>query len=285
MTDNSHFLGQVEDILTWFSLAESRGKALPLSMFDGAEPLTEGYLASANGVADLGSLVPLLNERVKPSDVGGKCDVAWIGNSDAHQWTDDGARVPTGDDGGFRYGFMRVRVRHGADRIFRNTRDKTFTMSCIDVAAVRKDDARVESNTLFCGFKGGRWSPIGAGDPLYHHRVSIEHTELALKLAFARRYNWSVLIGYAGCPRLRFATDAYGARESFRLRDIPEGKSRRAALLHWVSEHWRQRRTDAAPHLVQKHLRGAEHFVWNGLRCSVEPAPFELDQLRAGGAG
>jgi hypothetical protein len=43
-------------------------------------------------------------------------------------------------------------------------------------------------------------------------------------------------------PRARFVTDPFGVREVFRLRDVPPGKQRRAALLHWVRAHWRQRR-------------------------------------------
>jgi hypothetical protein len=50
-----------------------------------------------------------------------------------------------------------------------------------------------------------------------------------------RRYLWSVLIGEAEDePRGRFVTDPLGVREVFRLRDVPPGKQRRAALLHWV---------------------------------------------------
>lgn len=92
-------------------------------------------------------------------------------------------------------------------------------------------------------------------------------------LALRRRYHWSVLLGEGNSPRARFITDLTGAREAFRLRDLPEGKQRRAALRHWVMEHWRKRRTpsEGDRSWVRQHLRGATSFVWNGLRCEMQP--------------
>ncbi len=89
-----------------------------------------------------------------------------------------------------------------------------------------------------------------------------------------REYLWSVLLGEVGIPRARFTTDAIGVREAFRLRDLPPGKDRRAALRHWVSEHWRKRRDAGANDWswVREHLRGASEFTWNGLSCRIEPS-------------
>lgn len=89
-----------------------------------------------------------------------------------------------------------------------------------------------------------------------------------------REYNWSVLLGEEGIPRARFVTDCIGVREAFRLRHVPPGKDRRAALRHWVRQHWRQKRTEAEPDKtwVRAHMRGAVDFRWNGLSCRVEPS-------------
>lgn len=85
-----------------------------------------------------------------------------------------------------------------------------------------------------------------------------------------------------GSVRLR--TDALGIRETFALRDIPAGKSRRAALRHWVREHWRQTRGDAkAEHFVRAHLRGSDAFEWSGLRCKIHPATDEVAHVAAHG--
>ena len=41
------------------------------------------------------------------------------------------------------------------------------------------------------------------------------------------------------CPSLTLLTDATGVKEFWKLRDVPVGRRRRAALLHWVEKHWR----------------------------------------------
>jgi hypothetical protein len=78
---------------------------------------------------------------------------------------------------------------------------------------------------------------------------------------------WRVLLGSIGGPRLSLETGPTGAKELFRLRDIPQGKHRRAALRHWVREHWRKRDGSAAA--VRRHLRGSEEFTWHGLSGKI----------------
>lgn len=101
---------------------------------------------------------------------------------------------------------------------------------------------------------------------------------LAQGIELRREYHWSVMLGEIGLPRCRFVTDPLGCREAFRLRDLPPGRNRRAALRNWVSEHWRQRRNPMAEDRawVRAHLRGAEDFTWNGLRCRIEPSREDL---------
>jgi hypothetical protein len=99
--------------------------------------------------------------------------------------------------------------------------------------------------------------------------------------ALRRRYHWSVLLGEGHGPRARFVTDAAGMREIFRLRDIPPGEQRRAALLHWVRAHWRKKRDITANDRswVRQHLRGIWSYQWNGLRCQIEPAELDLEEV------
>lgn len=89
-----------------------------------------------------------------------------------------------------------------------------------------------------------------------------------------REYLWSVLLGEEGSPRARFVTDPIGVRAAFRLRDIPPGRQRRAALRHWVAEHWRKSRSLSLEdrRFVAEYLRGKHDFVWNGFRCKIEPS-------------
>lgn len=99
-------------------------------------------------------------------------------------------------------------------------------------------------------------------------------------LALRRRYHWSVLLGESAGPRVRFITDPAGMREIFRFRDIPPGRLRRAALLHWVKAHWRQRRAPTANDRawIRQHLRGTWSYDWNGLRCQIEPSEYDLEK-------
>jgi hypothetical protein len=96
-----------------------------------------------------------------------------------------------------------------------------------------------------------------------------------------RRYLWSVLIGEGIGPRARFVTDPVGIKEVFRLRDIPPGAARRKALLHWVRAHWRKRRsiTPDDRSWIRQHLSGQWSYVWNGLRCQIEPSVDDLGLL------
>jgi len=102
-------------------------------------------------------------------------------------------------------------------------------------------------------------------------------------VALRQRYDWSVLLGYQGTSRVRLFTDPTGLREVFKLRDIPPGRERRAALKHWVRHHWRKRRDDDdARSWVRRHIRGADSFSWEGLRCAIEPAAFDIEQIKKG---
>ena len=102
---------------------------------------------------------------------------------------------------------------------------------------------------------------------------------MAQWVALQQYYEWSVLIGYEGTPRVRLFTDPIGLREIFKLRDIPPGRERRAALRNWVMQHWRRKRIDEdATIWVRRHLRGAVDFTWEGLRCAIQPAIYDLEQ-------
>lgn len=101
---------------------------------------------------------------------------------------------------------------------------------------------------------------------------------LASALALKHRYEWAVSLGLENTPTIRFATDPTGIKDVFRIRDLPEGKDRREALMNWVGDHWRQDRRDPDMELyVRKHLRGSSAFTWRGLRGAVIPAQFDLE--------
>jgi hypothetical protein len=80
------------------------------------------------------------------------------------------------------------------------------------------------------------------------------------------------------CPSLTLLTDPTGVKEFWKLRDIPEGKRRRAALLHWVESHWRQNRKDPdVEGYVRKHLRGQQELTQGQFSAKITPS--ETDSI------
>jgi hypothetical protein len=90
---------------------------------------------------------------------------------------------------------------------------------------------------------------------------------------------WRVATRFdAVCPSLTLLTDPTGVKEFWKLRDIPEGKSRRAALLHWVECHWRQNRKDPdVEGYVRKHLRGQQELTQGQFSAKITPS--ETDSI------
>lgn len=120
----------------------------------------------------------------------------------------------------------------------------------------------------------GRTHPMA---PLY----TDEHTQslrCVFGLIFRQYFKWTVTLGYEGFPHISLTCTPDGAREVFRLRDIPEGKSRRSAIRHWVGQHLRQKKSDPNEYVkVLDYLRGETSFTWNGLRCSINPSKSDLN--------
>lgn len=124
----------------------------------------------------------------------------------------------------------------------------------------------------------GRWTNIDAtrkATPEKDAHWSAQ-VQLALGVSVFQRTRWRVYLSSGGIG-ITFPTDPIGVREVFRLRDIPDGRERRAALRHWVSEHWRLNPQDASEEVkVREHLRGGTEFSWSGLRCRITPSDDDL---------
>lgn len=75
------------------------------------------------------------------------------------------------------------------------------------------------------------------------------------------------------CPSLTLLTDPTGVKEFWKLRDVPEGKKRRSALLHWVEDHWRKHRHDPDVEVyVRKHMRGQQVLRQGKMVAKIIPA-------------
>jgi hypothetical protein len=83
-----------------------------------------------------------------------------------------------------------------------------------------------------------------------------------------------------GLPSVRIITDPTGIKELWKYRDVPEGLNRRAALLNWVSDHWRKNRKDPdVEHYVRKHLRGRVETTCSGMHVKVHASPEDLVEV------
>lgn len=163
---------------------------------------------------------------------------------------------------------------------------KSATMAQHSIACVSHGGAR-QSARADLALVDGEW--VGASGPVTEftdwERFYFQDLPpiVGSWVALQRRHSWSVLLGYTGTTRIRLTTDPIGLRDVFKLRDAPPGKQRRAALKHWVTSHWRRKRDDPeAKAWVHRHLRGADSFIWEGLRCAIEPALYDLEQIQKG---
>jgi len=79
------------------------------------------------------------------------------------------------------------------------------------------------------------------------------------------------------CPSLTLLTDPTGVKEFWKLRDVPEGRQRRSALMHWVDSHWRQQRNDPdVESFVRKHIRGESKIRQGQFEAEIIPSQSDL---------
>jgi hypothetical protein len=153
---------------------------------------------------------------------------------------------------------------------------------------IRADGGVNQDSFLFLS-TGGHWKPLtgylpgqqfqSGGRQGDESRCTTEPmTGIICTALWARRRKWSVEFRLPNSPGVWFLADSVGARELLRMRDLPAGRSRRDALLHWVREHWRADRHDAEAEIqVRQHLRGAEVCSWFGLECRIVPSEVDLN--------
>lgn len=251
-----------------------------LSDFDGA-------LCMLPSAFDLHNAADNVFRIVKPGDVDGKCDIRTIQEID--------------DDNGIWLQFQRHTLMRPTRQNQRQRSEWIIRHRVICVAPSGKME-RYEFNWGYRGVVDGypRWGQLvfpstkisesekfgelWAGGAVIHSDEEVSVViQLALGFQFSARYDWSVLIGLNNYPRIRFATDPEGVRDVFKFRDMLDGEHRRAALCHWVESHYRRTgRGRPDVRIIEAYLRGKTDFVWNGLRCSIEPSPYDLEQYKKG---
>jgi hypothetical protein len=89
-----------------------------------------------------------------------------------------------------------------------------------------------------------------------------------LPSVFRYEFDWHVAFGSIdGGPRVVTPINPQQALKLFRNRQAMAGETRRAALKHWVEEHWREGEEGIA--YICHHLRGHTKFKWSDLSCEL----------------
>lgn len=255
-----HLITEIIDKPKWKHQGDERQQRvtpLPVGAFKRLEPLGFGLTDDDDWVFHYKDFLP---QTLWPLNVGYISDRREIARGDSEQSEMNISIVRT----------IKLHEARGlADRFARE-------MVRVDLGLVF--DGSLATHSMILAWLGGRWVPTIAGS---NTDEEIERLpSLAQSIALRQRYEWAVGVGLVGCPSIRFATDPTGMKELFAIRDLPEGKDRRAPLMNWVSDHWRRKRND--PELetyVRRNLRGSATFSWRGLDVEIMPAQFDLDEL------
>jgi hypothetical protein len=133
---------------------------------------------------------------------------------------------------------------------------------------------------VFFGWQNGDWCELGG----YGERWPIitKVFKFLRSLELTERYLWSVKFRGTSRKWLVFGTTPDASKQAFRLRDIPDGKRRRAAMLNWIDEYSRRSQVAEGPHQVSGHLRGSEQFTIDGIECRIDPPAWLREKLEAG---
>ncbi len=262
---------EIEDILLYLSLARERSYSRArIARFDGAIPMfSDGVLEGLVPENESDFLPP---EDMLPTSIGAwdVSIVSWLRDYDSTEPT----RRPKFHLGHFRsVSPKEVRGKVASAAPY-------YVEQC---AGYVYDDGEYWGAAAYLGWQGRCWRilPRFRDD---HHATRVpevisDRVRIAQSVAFTKRWWWLATLRLDDGPALSLPTDPVGVQELFRLRDLPAGGTRRAALLHWVAEHWRKRRND--PHTegrVRAHLRGATDFTWNGLSVKIAPSKADADK-------
>jgi len=240
----------------------------PLTAWDGA------YLLTTQSADLSNSSNPISYLGAEPADfIGGQWKIKILGNNrmderilpgfmlqelSSMHWSDV-ARNPK---------LAAARDRHNVDVLARNA-----------IAQVSPKGV-VSSDTFYVGYKSSKWYHVY--DPrsrfviggVEEYRGKVKHAQslqVMLGVAYMEPAFWVAKVRLNGTPSVSLITDPTGIKELWKLRDKPETSDRRAALLHWVAEHWRKNRHDPdVESFVRKSLRGARELVQGDLRVEIQ---------------
>ena len=282
----SDFAAVVDRVLTYFSLCESMEPAeldeqgrwihVPMTYFNGAEP-TFAY------PDELGSRTLMRSHETLYFQPGA---VKW-GDLSGIPFDTSILMMASGNENGKQRLYQAKRVRRVPMKEVRGMfRTRTGMLVEHSFATIFKDGKHLPCR-YYAEKRGDKWCTIGQPFEVFDQSPVADEDqtsiEMAMSIAFSNFYEWAVWLGFRGFPKIALKTDPQGARAVFRLRDLPPGGGRRAALRHWVESYYRKRPTgsdiDGEAIKVIGHLRGNTDFSWNGLECSIRPSEYDLRRL------
>jgi len=276
----------IENLLIFMNLSDikpihgSKSQKIEVNAWDGAEPMLYLDTFLKNDIVNDNSLVFM---DVLPSDLNCHFDQKLIVNSLDNEDDFSLIRYRTANPKKVRglinrYCPIMVEMYVGYVNI-----NKSNILTAKSIFGF-VPDKNIKPKEAGYGFQNpGYWICLTTDKHLNQDNILKDSNMIRASLGwqFSRYYNWTVYLSFEGWSGLSFRTDPIGAREIFRLRDIPEGKKRRTALKHWVCEHYRKNRSISEVEKVKviKHLRGANEFTWNGLKCKIMPSQYDLDLI------
>lgn len=284
-SDRAAIIATIESYLAYMELAVVDRKTLKGGTGEHNFPLTVFTRAEPFGVSDVGidqdadGRVYTYEEQ-DPTKLVPRIDVTLLTGS-----------IATSD----HFTLRRVRTLTDAEK---RGRIKPWVPIAVEEHAARvNDDGSYMPLQDIWGWYGGKWQGVkdyGSRTFLYSDdftergktgRDTLEkgiHIGWAHQHAVYRQMLWHVVISYADrASSLMIPCEASAIPDLFKTRDLPEGKSKRDAILHWVAEHWRRVRTSPeVSREITAYLRGKTDFQWsNGLRVRVYPAADDIVKL------
>lgn len=269
MTDErpSYFALMCEHMAATLSMLPPR--AVPV--FDGLVPLVEPLIH----MLEEGNMLiinPEESDAPKPYDLDRGVRWGFLSNMHAD---DDPERVV-----GFRAAAIRVASKLDLRSVGRLPFLSPYPHLRLGLALLKPYERVTAYSVDFVSYHAARKQWLRWGQHISPHFDAKIHDEVGLMLSgqFSARYQWHVNIRIGDGPAVRLPTTAVEARRLFKARDLPPGRERRAALRHWVSEHYRRPQSDK-PIGVSSHFRGAESFDWAGLKCDISPSEYDRDRV------
>lgn len=128
-----------------------------------------------------------------------------------------------------------------------------------------------------------KWMHEGALDENSAYRQSIKSLHMALNFALTYYYEWSCYIKETpDSLGVRIPIHPSSSKEIFIMRNLPEGKTRKSAIVNFVTNHYRTIKgynDNERQVLVKQHLRGDLKFNWRGLEVHITPSQYDIDKL------